>query len=99
MIEGAVRLNRQGERCHFHHNSAPDLRLFPDRSFDFVLSLLVFQHMEPALMKGYLREFVRVLDSDGVAYFNIPDRYALGTELAPAAARASIECIEMRPAL
>jgi SAM-dependent methyltransferase len=92
MIEQAEALNQRGERCRFHHNTAPHLGLFPDHSFDFALSLLVLQHMEPALMKGYVAELVRVLRPDGIAYFNVPDSFQLGTELPRAAARASIEC-------
>lgn len=90
MIDGAVRLNQQGDRCRFHYNPAPDLSRFSDQSFDFILSLLVFQHMEPYLMKNYLREFVRVLRVGGIAYFNIPDRYLPGTDLEIGALRASL---------
>jgi len=92
MIEQAVRLNRRGERCRFHHNRSPHLHLFADESFDFALSLLVLQHMEPGLMQGYIGELVRVLRPHGIAYFNVPDRVLVGTELPPSAARASIEC-------
>jgi SAM-dependent methyltransferase len=92
MIELAVAVNRQGERCRYHHNPAPDLRLFGDESFDFVLSLLVLQHMEPTLMKGYVAEFVRVLRPQGVAFFNIPAGLVVGSDLPTAAVRASVEC-------
>ena len=59
MIDRARELNDNGERVRFHHNDTPDLRLFGDESFDFILALIVLQHMEPELMRGYMREFVR----------------------------------------
>ena len=61
MIARARQLKKNADRVRFHHNDAPDLRLFDDGCFDFILSMLVLQHMEPQLMRGYMREFVRVL--------------------------------------
>ena len=92
MIERARELNRDGERVRFHHNDAPDLRLFGDGSFDFVLSLIVLQHMKPDLMRGYMREFVRVLRPGGVAVFNLPESFPVteAEALAPEAWRASL---------
>ena len=90
MIERARELNENGERVRFHHNDAPDLRLFGDGSFDFILSLIALQHMEPELMRGYLREFLRVLRPGGVAFFNVPERLVLAEELPPEAWRASL---------
>jgi SAM-dependent methyltransferase len=73
MIELARSYNRYGERCRYHANAHDDLRLFGGGSFDFVLSLLVLQHMAPAYAKRYIAEFVRVLRGGGVAYFQVPD--------------------------
>ena len=47
MIAEAESRNKQGERCRFVLNDRSDLSRFADSSFDFVLSLLVLQHMEP----------------------------------------------------
>src|SRR5438105_11020119 len=58
MLELAEQFNRHGERCQYHLNSANDLRLFPDGSFDFVYSLIVLQHMEPQYSKRYIGEFL-----------------------------------------
>ncbi len=90
MVEQAQSLNRDRDRVYFHQNQAPNLELFADRSFDFVLTLLVLQHMEPGLMTGYLGEFVRVLRPGGVAYFNVPERAVLGDPLPPEAWVASV---------
>jgi SAM-dependent methyltransferase len=90
MIGRAQSLNRQPEHVRFHHNQAPNLRLFDAESFDFVLSLLVLQHMEPGLMRGYVGEFLRVLRPGGVAYFNIPERGVFGDPLPPEAWRAEV---------
>ena len=60
--------------CKFLINERSDLSLFPDGHFDFILSLITLQHMQPKYVKSYLREFMRVLSRGGVAYFGIPDR-------------------------
>ena len=100
MIERARELNENSERVRFHHNDAPDLRLFGDESFDFILSLIVLQHMEPELMQGYLREFVRVLRPGGVAFFNVPERlFVFDDALPPEAWRASLTLIGTIPPL
>lgn len=72
MIDEARRINRHGERVNYHVNASPDLSLFADESFDFVLSLLVLQHMEPRYAKRYIAEFARVLKRGGVAVFQVP---------------------------
>ena len=99
MVETAARLNQHGARCRFHHNPHRDLRLFGDGSFDFILAMLVMQHMEPRLMKAYLREFIRVLRPGGIAYFNVPEQYVIGTKLPSAALRAAIALVGEIPTL
>lgn len=72
MIAEARRINRHGERVTYHVNTSSDLTLFVDQTFDFVLSLLVLQHMEPRYAKRYIAEFIRVLKPGGVAVFQVP---------------------------
>src|SRR6185437_13419554 len=49
-----------------------DLKLFPDRHFEFVYSYAVFQHIpSPDVVFSYLRETVRVLKPGGVARLQI----------------------------
>ena len=72
MIEEARRINRHGDRCRYYVNDAPNLGLFSGASFDFVLSFIVLQHMEPRYSKAYIREFIRVLRPGGVAVFQLP---------------------------
>jgi SAM-dependent methyltransferase len=51
-----------------HAIGGSDLKLFPDRHFDFVYSYAVFQHIPSAeVVFSYLRETVRVLRPGGVA--------------------------------
>ena len=57
---------------HFHLNEAADLSLFDSDTFDFVLCSVVLQHMNNDLKAGYIREFLRVLRSGGLAMFTIP---------------------------
>jgi ubiquinone/menaquinone biosynthesis C-methylase UbiE len=66
MIEQANELNADMSGCRFVLNGEPHLQVFPDRSFDFIYSNIVLQHMDPALAKGYLREFVRLLTDRGL---------------------------------
>lgn len=73
MVELAERYNRYGDRCRYHLNLETDLRLFPDGAFDLVYSSYVLQHVPPALARGYVREFVRVLAPGGVALFQLPE--------------------------
>ena len=58
MIAAAERLNRRGERVSYHVNPSADLALFEGETFDFVLSYIVLQHMEPRYAKRYIAEFV-----------------------------------------
>jgi ubiquinone/menaquinone biosynthesis C-methylase UbiE len=71
MIEIARRYNRQGSRCEYYQNEAPDLAIFADESFDFVYSALTLQHISPPLQARYLLEFLRVLKPTGLIGLHI----------------------------
>jgi 2-polyprenyl-3-methyl-5-hydroxy-6-metoxy-1,4-benzoquinol methylase len=73
MIELAEKLNRYGARCRYLLNEADDLQQFSDQSFDFIYSSIVLQHVRPKHTKRYLREFLRLLDANGVLVFQLPD--------------------------
>ncbi|MBX3463012.1 MAG: class I SAM-dependent methyltransferase [Planctomycetes bacterium] len=72
MLAAARAANRHGDRVRYVHNPRPDLAVFPDASFDFVLSMLVLQHMRNEYAQVYLGEFLRVLRPGGVAFFQLP---------------------------
>lgn len=72
MIATAGQINAYPDRCAYHLNRTPDLRLFSDESFSFIYSALVLQHMHPDLACQYIRELIRVLAHDGVLVFQIP---------------------------
>lgn len=72
MVDLARRHNRLGARVAYHLNAAPDLALFDDDTFDFLLSIIVLQHIPNELKRGYLSEFVRVLKPGGIAAFTVP---------------------------
>lgn len=61
--------------CTFIHNASPDLRVFPDASFDLVYSSLVLQHMPRALAVAYLTEFVRVVRPGGAVVIVVPEAH------------------------
>jgi SAM-dependent methyltransferase len=78
MIRSARELNADRQNCRFLVNVAPDLTLFESATFDFVLSLIVLQHMpsgQAAL--GYVAEFLRVLRPGGLLVFQLPTEIAL----------------------
>lgn len=72
MIEKARGLNRRGDACRYHLNTAGDLQLFTDATFDFVYSSITLQHMAPEFSRRYIAEFFRVARPGGVAVFQIP---------------------------
>lgn len=72
MVELANKHNQHRASVHYHVNTAPNLELFDDDSFDFILSIIVLQHIPNSLKRQYLREFVRVLKPGGTAAFTVP---------------------------
>jgi ubiquinone/menaquinone biosynthesis C-methylase UbiE len=74
MLEQARQFNRKGDRCQYVWNSAPNLRIFPDESFDFIYSRITLQHVPPRRVESYLKEFLRVLAAGGLLLFQLPSR-------------------------
>jgi ubiquinone/menaquinone biosynthesis C-methylase UbiE len=72
MIALAREYNQHGDRCTYHLNEAPDLKLFADNSFDFIYSNITLQHMEPQYAKKYIKEFIRLLTPQGILLFQQP---------------------------
>jgi len=72
MIQQARDINRHDAACRYHHNTRPDLQIFPDHEFDFLYSNLTLQHMPPPLAHGYIRELCRLLRPGGALVFDIP---------------------------
>jgi len=74
MLETARGLDRSDGRCVFVLSEDPDLRAFPDDSFDLVFTERVLQHLPRPVLERYLAEFVRVLRPGGVAFLHVPTR-------------------------
>jgi SAM-dependent methyltransferase len=74
MLETARALDRSDGRCSFVLGEDPDLRPFPDGSFDLVYTERVLQHLPRPVLENYLAEFVRVLRPGGVAYLHCTTR-------------------------
>lgn len=72
MITLANKYNEFGERCKYHLNTDNDMKIFTDNYFDFILSKITLQHMEPRYAKNYIKEFVRILKPGGVLFFQLP---------------------------
>lgn len=80
MITLAKGRNRCPGKCFYHLNDQDNLSLFPNNQFDFVISKITLQHMEPQYAKNYIKEFLRVLRPGGVAVFQIPERPTTPTQ-------------------
>jgi SAM-dependent methyltransferase len=77
MVSQAQELNGQFSNCQFLLNHS-DMLPFPDKSFDFVSSLIVLQHMQSELeILSWVREFIRVLSPGGAVVFQLPDKPSL----------------------
>ncbi|MCL4517913.1 MAG: class I SAM-dependent methyltransferase [Thaumarchaeota archaeon] len=70
MIELAKR-HDGSSKCAFIANPRPDLSAFPDGTFDLVYSNITLQHMDRHLIELYMKEFLRVVSSDGVVVFQL----------------------------
>jgi SAM-dependent methyltransferase len=93
MILRAQGLNKFTDRCEYVLNGRPDLSLFPDGKFSFILSSIVLQHLPPELARAYLVEFARILRPGGLMVFQLPARFTQAKTLHLEAMRAEIECV------
>lgn len=84
MVKLAGELNDDRPNCRFVVNAAPDLALFESRSFDFVYSALVLQHMPSAeMVEQYVSEFLRLLRPGGLAVFQSLSHIPMALRLQP----------------
>ncbi len=72
MIELADQHNRTPDKVQFRLNTKSDLSLIPDQSFDLVYSVITLQHIPPALIPGYIKEFCRICRPGGAVFFQLP---------------------------
>jgi SAM-dependent methyltransferase len=73
MVSEAATINTDRDGCRFTVNPHPDLRDLPTGTFDLVLSLVTLQHVsDKAVIRSYIREFVRVAAPGGVIVFQLP---------------------------
>jgi 2-polyprenyl-3-methyl-5-hydroxy-6-metoxy-1,4-benzoquinol methylase len=84
MVQRARELNAGIENIEFRCNDRPDLSLFADESFDLVACDIVLQHLpDREAVFGYLAEFVRVLNPDGLLVFQLPTSLPLAVRIQP----------------
>jgi SAM-dependent methyltransferase len=99
MLERARALNPSPDRISFMINESPDLAMFDDDRFDLVYSNIVLQHMDPAVAKRYVAEFMRLVPVGGFVVFQLPSHFteeflpngSNGVRLPEGAHRAEIE--------
>lgn len=79
MLEKAKGYNKFGDKCRYVLNENPDLKQFPDSSFDLIYTNIVLQHMAPKYALAYIAEFVRVLSPEGLLVFQLPEKAQYST--------------------
>jgi ubiquinone/menaquinone biosynthesis C-methylase UbiE len=72
MLKVAKKYSKAGNKCEYYLNENPDLSMFTDSSFSFVLSIIVLQHMRPDYAKEYVKEFLRIVSPGGLIVFQMP---------------------------
>lgn len=70
MLELARSYNNK-DNCKYFLNEKDNLRQFESESFNFVISMLTLQHIEPLHAKNYIKEFLRLLSPNGIMVFQI----------------------------
>lgn len=73
MIGLAKQFHKDNASLHFHHNPSSDLRIFQDGQFDLVFSHICLQHIPFSLVKGYIGEFSRICQKQGIVVFQLPE--------------------------
>jgi ubiquinone/menaquinone biosynthesis C-methylase UbiE len=71
ILELANQYNKQGDKCRFILNESDNLRVFADKSLDFIYSVSTFQIIPPPFTKNYIKEFFRILAPGGLLIFQI----------------------------
>jgi hypothetical protein len=74
MVHVANSFNRFPGRCRYVLNTSSNLTNFQDDYFGFIYTSIVLQHLRAPLALAYIREFARVMSSDGVLVFQLPER-------------------------
>ena len=69
MIGRATEHNPFPDRCHYSVNEDLEMSQFDSDTFDFILTLSVFQHIEPKYVREYLSSFFRILRPGGLLVF------------------------------
>ncbi|MDQ8197452.1 class I SAM-dependent methyltransferase [Pelagicoccus enzymogenes] len=72
MIEQAKHHEKCPKNAVFQVLQTSDLKLVSSNSYDFILSLIVLQHMPKRFMKAYIQEFARVCKPGGTIVFQVP---------------------------
>lgn len=102
MIGLARRLNQYPDRVEYMCTAEGGLETLAARSFQFIYSNIVLQHVSPDLSVHYLGEFFRLLEPDGLLVFQLPSHKESPVEaeikaMPDAAYSAAIELVTAAP--
>ncbi len=103
MIDLARRLNQYPDRVDYMCTAESGLETLAARSFQFIYSNIVLQHVTPDLSVQYLGEFFRILEPDGLLVFQLPSHKETPVDaeivaMPDSAYRAAIELVSAAPA-
>ena len=75
MIRKAAELNLNYlSTIEFRHNPSPNLDLIPNNSIAFIYSAIVLQHISKREALFFVEEFLRKLEPNGIAVFQLPTK-------------------------
>ena len=72
MIHLATHYNSFPDRVNYLQTSDPNLALLASESYSFIYSNITLQHIHPKYSKVYLKNFIRLLERDGILFFQLP---------------------------
>ena len=85
MHQLATGVNRFPASVSYVCNQAANLAVFEANCFDFIVSSIVLQHVDPVIAVSYIRECCRVLTPGGLAVFQLPSHRRRFVSRAPIA--------------
>jgi len=88
MIDLAIQHNPYSNVKYLRTNGY-DLKMFPDRKFDFIISLITLQHSPPKIQYDLIEEMMRVCSPKGIIIFSAVTHFSFAHTVRNIAAKIS----------